>query len=68
MICRCSQVSEGEIAESINRPLGATTLDGVKRRTGAGMGRCQAGFCSPRVTAMLAEKLGIPMSEVKKNG
>ncbi len=68
MICRCSQVSEGEIADSINRPLGATTLDGVKRRTGAGMGRCQAGFCSPKVIAMLAEKLGIPMSEVKKNG
>lgn len=68
MICRCSQVSEGEIADSINRPLGATTLDGVKRRTGAGMGRCQAGFCSPKVIAMLAKKLGIPMSEVKKNG
>ena len=68
MVCRCSSVSEGEIADSINRPLGATTLDGVKRRTGAGMGRCQAGFCSPKVIAMLAEKLGIPMSEVKKNG
>lgn len=68
MICRCSQVSEGEIADSIDRPLGATTLDGVKRRTGAGMGRCQGGFCSPKVIAMLAAKLGIPMSEVKKNG
>jgi len=68
IICRCSQVSEGEIADSINRPLGATTLDGVKRRTGAGMGRCQSGFCSPKVIAMLAEKQGIPMSEVKKNG
>ena len=68
IICRCSSVSEGEIADSINRPLGATTLDGVKRRTGAGMGRCQGGFCSPKVMAMLAEKQGIPIAEVKKNG
>ena len=68
IICRCSSVSEGEIADSIGRPLGATTLDGVKRRTGAGMGRCQGGFCSPKVMAMLAEKLGIPIAEVKKNG
>ncbi len=68
MVCRCSQVSEGEIADSINRPLGATTLDGVKRRTGSGMGRCQGGFCTPKIMAMLAEKQGIPLSEVKKNG
>lgn len=68
MICRCSQVSEGEIADSINRPLGATTLDGVKRRTGSGMGRCQGGFCSPKIMAMLAEKQGIALKEVKKNG
>ena len=68
IICRCEQISEGEIAESINRPLGATTLDGVKRRVRTGMGRCQGGFCSPKVIAMLAEKQGIPMSEVKKNG
>ncbi len=68
MVCRCSQVSEGEIADAINRPLGATTLDGVKRRTGSGMGRCQGGFCSPKIMAMLAEKQGISLKEVKKNG
>ena len=68
MVCRCSQVSEGEIADSINRPRGATTLDGVKRRTGSGMGRCQGGFCSPKIMAMLAEKQGISLKEVRKNG
>ena len=68
IVCRCSGVSEGEIADSINRPLGATTLDGVKRRTGAGMGRCQGGFCTAKVMTMLAEKQGIQLGEVKKNG
>ncbi len=68
MICRCAQVSEGEIRDSIYRTLGATTMDGVKRRTGAGMGRCQGGFCSPYVMAMLAEKNGTGLGGVKKNG
>ena len=45
VICRCEVVTEGEIMDAIHRPLGATTLDGIKRRTRAGMGRCQAGFC-----------------------
>ena len=62
------QISEGEILDSIERPLGATTLDGVKRRVRAGMGRCQAGFCSPKVIDMLAEKQGISYGGVKKNG
>ena len=51
------KVTEGEILEAIRRPLGARTLDGVKRRTRAGMGRCQAGFCSPRVMEILAAEL-----------
>ena len=68
IICRCEGVSEGEILDAIRRPLGATTLDGVKRRVRAGMGRCQAGFCSPRVIAILSRELGIPYGEVKKNG
>lgn len=68
IVCRCEQISEGEIADSISRPLGATTLDGVKRRVRAGMGRCQGGFCSPLVIKMLAEKQGIELGEVKKNG
>ena len=66
VVCRCETVTEGEIIDSIERPLGATTLDGVKRRTRAGMGRCQAGFCTPRVMEILSEKLGIPLEEVKK--
>lgn len=68
IVCRCEQISEGEILDSIRRPLGATTLDGVKRRVRAGMGRCQAGFCSPRVIELLSQELGIPLWEVKKNG
>lgn len=68
IVCRCESVTEGEILDAINRPLGATTLDGVKRRTRAGMGRCQAGFCSPVTMKLLAEKLGIPLGDVKKNG
>lgn len=66
IVCRCETVTEGEILDAVNRPLGATTLDGVKRRTRAGMGRCQAGFCSPKTMALLAEKLGVPLMEVRK--
>ncbi len=68
VVCRCETVTEGEILDAIDRPLGATTLDGVKRRTRAGMGRCQAGFCSPTTIKLLAEKLGIGLLDVKKNG
>ncbi len=68
VVCRCETVTEGEIRDAIDRPLGAVTLDGVKRRTRAGMGRCQAGFCSPTTIALIAEKLGIGLLDVKKNG
>ena len=68
IICRCEMISEGEILSSIHRTLGATTLDGVKRRTRAGMGRCQAGFCSPKVMEILSRELNIPLDEIKKNG
>lgn len=67
VICRCELVTEGEILDAIHRPLGATTLDGVKRRTRAGMGRCQAGFCSPKVVELLAAELGKDMGEIAKN-
>ncbi len=67
VICRCEGVTEGEIVDSIRRPLGASTIDGVKRRTRAGMGRCQAGFCTPRVVEILARELGCDPSEVRKN-
>ncbi len=68
VVCRCELVTEGEIRDAINRPLGATTLDGIKRRTRAGMGRCQAGFCSPKTVEILADELGKDISEITKNG
>lgn len=68
IICRCETVTEGEIVDAIRRPVGATNLDGIKRRTRAGAGRCQGGFCSPRVLAILSRELGVPMEEVTKFG
>ena len=68
VICRCELVTEGEILEAIHRPLGAKTLDGVKRRTRAGMGRCQAGFCSPKVAEILARELQKDLGEISKSG
>ena len=66
VICRCETITEGEIVDAIHRPVGARTVDGVKRRTRAGMGRCQGGFCGPRVTQILARELNIPVTEVRK--
>ena len=66
VICRCETVTEGEIVDAIRQPVGARTVDGVKRRTRAGMGRCQGGFCGPRVTQILARELGIPVESVLK--
>ena len=68
VICRCELVTEGEIVDAINRPLGATTLDGVKRRTRAGMGRCQSGFCAPKTVEILARELNRDMREISKCG
>ena len=68
IICRCETVTEGEIIDAVKRPLGARSLDGVKRRTRAGMGRCQGGFCSPRVMEIISRETGIPLDEVTKNG
>ena len=68
IICRCEMVTEGEIMDAINRPLGAKSLDGVKRRTRAGMGRCQAGFCSPRTMEILARERHMSMFEITKSG
>ena len=68
IVCRCENVSEGEIVDAIRRTLGATSLDGVKRRVRQGMGRCQAGFCTPRTMEILARELGRPMESICKNG
>ena len=68
IICRCEMITEGEILDAIHRPLGAKSLDGVKRRTRAGMGRCQAGFCSPRTMEILARERHVSMFEITKSG
>ncbi len=67
IVCRCESITEGEIVAAIKRPLGATTVDGVKRRVRAGMGRCQGGFCGPKVIEILSRELNIPIESVEKN-
>lgn len=67
IICRCEKVTEGEIVNAINRPLGARTVDGVKRRVRATAGRCQGGFCLPRVMEILARELGENYDDIVKN-
>jgi glycerol-3-phosphate dehydrogenase len=66
VVCRCETVSEGEIVEAVRH--GATTLDGIKFRTRAGMGRCQGGFCTPRVVKILARELGLSEEKITKKG
>lgn len=68
VICRCETVTEGEIVNAIHRPLGAKSLDGIKRRTRAGMGRCQSGFCAPRVIEILERELHNSPFEITKAG
>lgn len=68
IVCRCEKVTEAEIVSAIHSPLKATTVDAVKRRTRAGMGRCQGGFCGPKVMQIIARELGIPLSKVRKGG
>lgn len=68
IVCRCETVSEGEILQAIRQNPAAMDLDGVKRRTRSGMGRCQGGFCGPYVMQMISRETGIPMEQVTKNG
>lgn len=68
IICRCEMITEGEIIDAVTRSLGAKSLDGVKRRTRAGMGRCQAGFCSPRTMEIISRELDMSQLEITKNG
>lgn len=68
IICRCETITEGEIVDCIHRSIGASNLDAVKRRTRAGMGRCQGGFCTPRVVDIIARELNISKEEVTKMG
>ena len=68
IVCRCRAVTEAEIREAVRRTAGARTVDGVKRRTGACMGRCQGGFCTQRIIEILAEELGESVSDIRKEG
>lgn len=67
VVCRCETITEAEILEAIHRPLGARTVDAVKRRVRAGMGRCQAGFCGPKVIEILARELNCAPTDINKN-
>jgi glycerol-3-phosphate dehydrogenase len=67
VICRCELVTEGDILKAIHAPCGARTLDGVKRRTRAGMGRCQGGFCTPKIVKILARELNLSVNEIQKD-
>lgn len=68
ILCRCEEVSKGEILDSLRRPIPCDTLDGVKRRVRPGMGRCQGGFCGPLILRLIAEEKGVSPEEVTKDG
>ncbi len=67
IVCRCEEISKGEILDALNSPICVPTVDGVKKRVRPGMGRCQGGFCSPLVTKIIAEFLDEPLDKVRKN-
>ena len=64
VICRCETITEGEIVDAIHSPIPPCSIDGIKRRAGAGMGRCQGGFCGPRVLEILSRELGVPQADI----
>ncbi len=68
IVCRCEVVTEGEIVAALNSPIPAVDLDGVKRRTRAGMGRCQAGFCTARIMEIIAREHDVTIEDVTKGG
>ena len=68
IVCRCETITEGEIIDAIHAPAGARDVDGVKRRTRAGMGRCQGGFCGSKVVEILARELNVPVNTITKFG
>lgn len=68
IVCRCETITEGEILDAIHAPAGARDVDGVKRRTRAGMGRCQGGFCGSKVVEILARELGCELNDITKFG
>jgi glycerol-3-phosphate dehydrogenase len=64
IVCRCETVTEGEINDALNRPLPPASLDAMKRRVTAGMGRCQGGFCGPRVLSLIAKHRNCTLEEI----
>ena len=68
IVCRCEEISKGEILDALRSPLPVTTVDGVKKRVRPGMGRCQGGFCMPLVIQIISEFTGLPEEEVRKSG
>lgn len=68
IICRCEKVTEGEIVDAIHAPVGARTVDGIKRRCRATAGRCQGGFCLPSIIEILSRELGVSEEEITKKG
>ena len=68
IVCRCEEITEGEIVRVIHENPKALNVDAVKRRVRAGMGRCQGGFCQPHVAEILARELNLPLEEITKNG
>lgn len=68
IICRCENITEGEIVDSIHRKVGGKSVDGIKRRLRPGMGRCQGGFCQPRIIEILGRELGKDLTEIVKDG
>jgi len=68
VVCRCENVTEGEVLDAVSRKAGATTVNGIKRRVRPGMGRCQGGFCTPKVMEILARELGRDMQEIVNEG
>lgn len=67
VICRCESVTEAEVVDAIHAPIPAKTIDAIKKRTRAGMGRCQGGFCLPRVMEILSRELGLSIGEILKS-
>ena len=68
IVCRCEEISKGEILDALHSPIPVPTVDGIKKRLRPGMGRCQGGFCMPLVMKIISEEKRIPMEEVRKTG
>ncbi|MEG2611798.1 MAG: (2Fe-2S)-binding protein, partial [Oscillospiraceae bacterium] len=68
IVCRCESITEGEILDAIHSPVPPASIDAIKRRTRAGMGRCQGGFCQPRVLEILAREQGKNWIDITLNG